>query len=146
MRLPDYIENLESWKKDFTYFTDIRVRFSETDAFGHVNNTVAFVYFEQARLEFFESKGLMEEWMKGQGLIIVTADLHCDYVAQIKYGDTVQLGVKIYRMGSSSMDVHYVGLVNGKPALFGRGSLVQIDAYSGKASPFQTTFKEKIHA
>ncbi|GAF24053.1 MULTISPECIES: acyl-CoA thioesterase [Shouchella] len=144
MRLPAYIENLEDWKKEFDFFTDISVRFSETDAFGHVNNTVAFIYFEQARLAFFESKGLMEEWLKGNGLMIVTADLQCDYVAQMKYGDQVNVGVKIQQLGTSSMELHYLGLVNDQPTLLGRGSLVQIDGKTGKASPFQESIKQKI--
>ncbi|AIC95218.1 acyl-CoA thioesterase [Shouchella lehensis] len=143
MRLPGYIENLEDWKKGFAFFTDISVRFSETDAFGHVNNTVAFIYFEQARLAFFENKGLMKEWLNN-GLMIVTADLQCDYVAQIQYGDQVKVGVKVHRLGTSSMDLHYLGVVNDRPVLLGRGSLVQIDGKTGKASPFQKSIEEKM--
>ncbi len=37
---------------------EVNVRFSETDALGHVNNTSYFVYLEEARLKFFEALGL----------------------------------------------------------------------------------------
>ncbi len=37
---------------------DIYVRFCETDAGGHVNNTSYFFYFEEARTKFFETIGL----------------------------------------------------------------------------------------
>lgn len=85
----------------------------------------------------------MEEWLKGNGLMIVTADLQCDYVAQMKYGDQVNVGVKIQQLGTSSMELHYLGLVNDQPTLLGRGSLVQIDGKTGKASPFQESIKQK---
>ena len=35
----------------------ISVRFGETDALGHINNTSYFIYLEEARIRFFESIG-----------------------------------------------------------------------------------------
>lgn len=144
-RTPVYIENLESWENEFTYYTDIQVRFSETDAFGHVNNTVAFIYFEQARLDLFEQKGIMKEWLKADmKSMIVTADLQCNYLAQIKYGDRLQIGVKVDHLGNSSMDVHYIVKREGTICLTGRGTVVQIDAQSGKGLPFSEAVKRKL--
>lgn len=43
----------------------VNVRFSETDALGHINNTSYFIYLEEARMKFFEALGLatnVEEW------------------------------------------------------------------------------------
>ena len=40
-----YIEDAQKWVEDFNFSTDVRVRFSETDMYGHVNNTVIFTYF-----------------------------------------------------------------------------------------------------
>ncbi|GAF13413.1 thioesterase superfamily [Bacillus sp. JCM 19046] len=146
-RPPIYIENYESWEKEFTYYTDIKVRFSETDAFGHVNNTVAFVYFEQARIDFLEQKGIMKEWLKSdEKRLIVTADLQCNYHAQIKYGDQLKIGVKVDYLGTSSMDVHYIVKKEEEVCLTGRGTIVQIDAVSGKAAPFSEAVKTKLSA
>lgn len=36
----------------------VNVRFSETDAFGPINNTSYFIYLEEARMKFFEALGL----------------------------------------------------------------------------------------
>ena len=38
----NYIEDLTKWAEDFTFYSEVRVRFSETDLFGHMNNTVPF--------------------------------------------------------------------------------------------------------
>ena len=37
-----YIEDTQTWASEFTFSVQVPVRFSETDMFGHVNNTVVF--------------------------------------------------------------------------------------------------------
>ncbi|WP_059103868.1 acyl-CoA thioesterase [Shouchella shacheensis] len=136
MRLPNYIDNFASWKADFSFFTTIDVRFAETDAFGHVNNSVAFLYFEQVRLQFFEACGLMEDWTRDRAVhMIVTGDLQCDYFRQMKYGDTLEVGVKVARIGSSSIELHYVCVHEEELCFTGRGRVVQVERENGKPSP-----------
>ncbi|WP_147803461.1 acyl-CoA thioesterase [Alkalicoccus halolimnae] len=136
MALPAYIENPETWEKEFTFFDSLKVRFSETDAFGHVNNTVAFVYFEQARIHYFEHLGLMKEWVQGPHMI-VTGDLQCDYVRQVKFGEELEVGVKAAYVGRTSVDVHYmIKNADGKLCMTGRGRIVQIDKEKGGSAPW----------
>ncbi|SDN57426.1 acyl-CoA thioesterase [Alkalicoccus daliensis] len=137
MATPVYIENFESWQEDFSYFDSISVRFSETDAFGHVNNTVAFIYFEQARINYFYSLGLMDEWVKGP-YMIVTGDLQCDYRRQVAFGDKLQVGVKIASIGRTSIDVHYlVKNQKNQICMTGRGRIVQVEKKTGASTPWQ---------
>ena len=99
--IKSYIEDLEEWQKDFTFFTPIKVRFSETDLYGHMNNTVPIVYFEQARIEFLNNLGIMEEWLDREiNNIIVIADIQCDYVKQVYFDEQLKVYVKIaYKKG-----------------------------------------------
>ena len=53
-----YIEDLKQWEKEFTFYTEEMVRFSDIDMYGHLNNTVPFSYFEHARIEYFKSIGI----------------------------------------------------------------------------------------
>lgn len=36
------------------YETQVKVRFCETDALGHINNTSYFIYLEEARIAFLK--------------------------------------------------------------------------------------------
>jgi acyl-CoA thioester hydrolase len=45
------------WLRSFRFSLPVRPRFCETDALGHVSNTVYTVYWEAARLRYFESLG-----------------------------------------------------------------------------------------
>jgi acyl-CoA thioester hydrolase len=45
------------WLRSFRFALPIRPRFCETDALGHVSNTVYTEYWEAARLRYFETIG-----------------------------------------------------------------------------------------
>lgn len=49
------------WLRSFRFSLEIRPRFCETDALGHVSNTVYAEYWEAARLRYFESIGEAED-------------------------------------------------------------------------------------
>lgn len=144
MALPSYIENLAIWKEEFTFFHPIRVRFSETDGFGHMNNTIAFVYFEDARLNFFKEIGLADEWFTMNGNTIstgenipVTADLHCDFIKQIFFDEQLRVFVKAAYIGKTSVELHYMVLnERDELVLTGRGRMVQVSKNEGKPTPW----------
>lgn len=45
------------WLRSFRFSVELRPRFCETDALGHVSNTVYTEYWELARLRYFEALG-----------------------------------------------------------------------------------------
>jgi acyl-CoA thioester hydrolase len=141
-----YIEDFSVWQEEFSFFHRVKVRFSETDMFGHVNNTVPFSYFEEARIEFFKSKGFMQEWLKQENdTIPVVADLQCDYLAQVYFGETVKIYVKAPKVGTSSVDLHYMGQKeDGSICFVGRGTMVQISKSTGKGSPWTEEMKQLL--
>lgn len=110
MKKINYIEDFQTWQSDFEFFIPIKVRFSETDMFGHLNNTVPFIYFEQVRIELLKSLGFMEEWNQiDSNVIPVVADLQCDYIQQVFFDDEIKVYIKIHKIGQSSVDLHYIG-------------------------------------
>ena len=140
-----YIENFDLWASDFNFFEEVKVRFSETDMYGHLNNTVPFTYFELARIEYLQSTGIMKDWDSNNSeTIIVVADLRCDFLRQVYFNEKIKIYVKAASVGSSSIDIHYLGK-NEKdvPVITGRGTLVQINPKTGKSVPL-TEEEKKI--
>ncbi|WP_397539534.1 acyl-CoA thioesterase [Rummeliibacillus pycnus] len=134
----NYINNFEEWKQEFSFYVPIQVRFSETDMFGHLNNTVPLIYFEQARTEFFNHLGLMQKWVEsGTNNIPVVADIQCDYVKQVFFEEKLKVYVKIATIGNSSIDLHYLGVNNRDEVCFtGRGTVVLVNPKTGKSVPW----------
>ena len=142
-----YIEDVQQWMNEFEFFVKVKVRFSETDMYGHLNNTVPFTYFEYARIEFFKSIGLMNNWTdKGKDTIPVVADLQCDYLKQVYFDEELQIYVKIASIGTSSIDIHYIAKNDkNQPVFTGRGAIVQISRNSGKSVPWTTHENQLLH-
>lgn len=143
-----YIGDFEEWKKGFNFSVPVTVRFSETDMFGHLNNTVNFTYFEHARIEYLKHLGLMENWMdENEGSITVVADLQCDYLKQVFFDEQLDIHVKTERVGSTSLDIHYLATGHeGEPAFTGRGTIVQVSRKTGKPLPWSDKALDAIGA
>ncbi|CAM3751320.1 acyl-CoA thioesterase [Mesobacillus zeae] len=142
----DYVENFLQWENEFEFFYPVTVRFSETDMFGHLNNTVPFVYFEQARIQYFQSKGFMQDWVRPESeKIPVVADLQCDYLQQIYFNENLKVYVKAARIGNSSVDLHYMAKKDdGSVCLAGRGTIVQISKKTGRGSAWTEEMKKQF--
>ncbi|GLB58422.1 acyl-CoA thioesterase [Cytobacillus sp. NCCP-133] len=141
-----YIEDFKRWEGEFNFFHPVKVRFSETDMFGHLNNTVPFTYYEEARIEFFKSKGFMQEWVKPENETIpVVADLQCDFLSQVFFDEKINIYVKAASIGRSSVDIHYMGKKSDNSICFaGRGTMVQISKKTGKGIPWSVDMKEML--
>ena len=133
-----YINDLTLWSSGFTFSVPVSVRFSETDMYGHLNNTVTFSYFEYARIEYFKHIGLMSDWLNPTGTKLpVVADLQCDYLKQVFFDEMIEIFVKANTVGNSSVDIHYMAKnKNNDIVSTGRGSIVQIGKASGKGEPW----------
>lgn len=140
-----YITDFDQWKSEFIFSKEVQVRFSETDMYGHLNNTVPFTYFEMARIEFFKEVTLANDLLtKNSKSIIVVADLQCDYLQQVFFDDVLKIYVKVHRLGTSSIDIHYLALKEGIPCFTGRGTIVHMDKSSGKSVPWDDSMREKL--
>ncbi|WP_394137560.1 acyl-CoA thioesterase [Cytobacillus oceanisediminis] len=146
MKKLSYIDDFKKWEEEFIFFHPIKVRFSETDMFGHLNNTVPFTYYEEARIEFFKNKGFMQDWVKRDNKTIpVVADLQCDFICQVFFDEEIQIYVKAASIGNSSVDLHYMGKkLDGSVCFTGRGTMVQISKVTGKGVQWTEDMKELL--
>src|SRR5690606_8460667 len=144
MKKISYIQDFPSWKAGFEFFVPVKVRFSETDMFGHLNNTVPFVYFETARIEYIHYLGLYRQDLKEmRETIPVVANQQCDYIRQVYFDEELNIYVKINEVGNSSVDLHYLGVKGDDTVCFtGRGTIVNINKNSGKSVPWTSEERE----
>jgi len=124
---------------------DIPVAWGEMDAFGHVNNTVYFRYFETARIAYFEALGYMKATeATGVGPILAHAD--CRFRLPLEYPDRVRVGARADQVTESGFLMHYraVSERHGKVAAEGTGRIVSFDYRQGGKSPLQREIVEAI--
>ena len=101
------------------------IQWGDQDAFGHVNNTVAFRWFESARFAYMEQSGV-DPLLTASGLGPILASIRCDYRRQVKYPDNVQIGTKIKRLGSSSITFDHTVYGESEQAVVATGEAVVV--------------------
>jgi acyl-CoA thioester hydrolase len=77
----------------FSFETQIRVRYAETDQMGVVYHGHYFQYFEVARVESIRQLGLSYADMEKDGIIMPVIDVQCRYLRPARYDDLLTIRV-----------------------------------------------------
>ena len=94
-------------RSDFRHFTRITTRWMDNDAYGHVNNVVYYSYFDTVVNEYLIGAGALD--IERSPVIGLVVETHCNYFAPLAFPHAVEAGLRVARIGSSS--VHYeIGL------------------------------------
>lgn len=121
----------------------ITPRFSDTDALGHINNTVFAVWFEGARqpvFKIFTPELNLQQWP------LIVASVQLNYHAQTHFGHDVELRTFISRIGGSSFDVYQEAWQQGVKTVSGTAVMVQFDYRSNKAVALTDGQRQQLNA
>ncbi len=89
-------------QKTLVHVLRMPIRWGDMDAMGHVNNTVYFRYFEQARIDWFLELGTPADPTLEVGPVIVNA--HCDFLRQLRYPGDIEVTTYVGAIGRSSVE------------------------------------------
>lgn len=91
----------------YAVFRRITTRLADNDIYGHVNNIVYYSWFDTAVNAHLIEAGVLD-MHQGQtiGLVIET---HCNYFAPLAFPQPVDVGIRVARIGGSSVQ-YEVGL------------------------------------
>ncbi|PAP74996.1 acyl-CoA thioesterase [Rubrivirga marina] len=82
-------------------FVPITTRWHDNDVYGHVNNVVYYSFFDTAVNRWLIDAGLLDvETAETIGLVVRT---ECDYFAPVAFPQSVEAGVAVERLGTSSV-------------------------------------------
>jgi len=115
--------------------TSIPVRWGDMDAYRHVNNTIYFRYFEQARVEWLEQSGSTVSLENPVAPVIINAS--CTFLIPVNYPATVVVRMYLGEPGRSSVMTWYELGVEGDDRLFAEGAakVVWMNPVTGKSVP-----------
>jgi len=82
----------------FPIVVPVPVAWGDMDAFGHVNNTVYFRYFETGRIALFEKLGALDGPVG-----IILASTSCRFRAPVTFPDTVHTAARVVALGVDRM-------------------------------------------
>ncbi len=88
-------------RSHFRHFYPITTRWSDNDAYGHVNNVVYYQWFDTVVNQFLIVNGTLDiHEGSAIGLVVET---HCNYFSSVAFPDPVTAGLCVTRLGDSSV-------------------------------------------
>ena len=101
-------------RSHFRHFYPITTRWSDNDAYGHVNNVVYYQWFDTVVNQFLIVNGTLDiHEGSAIGLVVET---HCNYFSSVAFPDPVTAGLCVTRLGDSSVR-YEVGIFRDDEAL-----------------------------
>ena len=114
-------------RPDFRFFFPFRVRYSEIDGQGVVFNAHYLTWFDTAITEYFRALGYdyaVETKASGIDFHVVRALV--EYKAPIPFDQEIDVGVRVGRVGTSSLRFDLGVFARGEDRLFATGEIVWV--------------------
>ena len=94
-------------RKEFKYFNIFETRWDDNDIYGHLNNNVHFRMFDTTINGFLLKNNLLN--IKNSKNIYLVVKTSCTYFEQISYPERVDVGIRISKLGNSSL-IYKIGI------------------------------------
>ena len=148
----------------FPSWCSVQIRFRDLDPLAHVNNTVYFTYFEEARSYYFNQ---LDRWLKewpsreehqevesivshpphnpriqtrpgGSHYGLLVKEVTCTYLLPLVRSDTIEVGVRVVRVGRTSFNMeHQIRNASEHDHIFatGKSAMVWCNYLTGRPHP-----------
>ena len=87
--------------KDYVHRAPIQTRWSDNDAYGHVNNVIYYSYFDTLINAWLMAEGELD--MAKGPVIGLCVESGCRYLAPAAYPDALEGGLRVAHLGRSSV-------------------------------------------
>lgn len=128
----------------YRWFMTIATRWADNDAYGHVNNTVFYQWFDTAVNAWLIEAGLLDiEHGDPIGLVVETG---CTYFAPLSFPGEVDVGIAVDQLGSSSATyrIGVFGAAEAQPAAQGHFTHVYVSRDGRRPVPLPDDWREKL--
>lgn len=117
------------------HFVTIATRWMDNDVYGHVNNVQYYSYFDTAVNQFLIERGVLDIH-RGE-IVGFVVDSGCSYFSPIAFPDTVHVGIRVDKLGNSSVKYQIAIYRNDDqaPAAVGHFVHVYVERASNRSVP-----------
>ncbi|NNU16203.1 acyl-CoA thioesterase [Parvularcula sp. ZS-1/3] len=135
-----------SSRSAYKAFVPLTTRWSDNDAYGHMNNVVHYALFDTAVNQYLIEQGALD--IRGGEQIGLVVETRCSYFAEMAFPDRVTAGLRADRVGNSSV-TYGIGLFRGdadEAAAEGRFTHVYVGRETRRPEPLSRTLRETVEA
>lgn len=129
---------------DFCVWREFLTRWADNDAYGHVNNTVYYQWFDSAVNAWLVSQGLLD--IAAGDPIAIVAETRCSYFAPLAFPEPVDVGLVVAELGRSSIRYRIGVFAAGSDRAAADGEFVHVvvDRASRRPVPIPDIWRGKL--
>ncbi|MCS6766975.1 MAG: acyl-CoA thioesterase [Candidatus Protistobacter heckmanni] len=137
-------------RSNYRHFQTITSRWMDNDAYGHVNNVVYYSFFDTVVNAFLVEKGVLD--IERSPVIGLVIESHRNYFAPLAFPEAIEAGLRIAKIGNSSVRYEIALFRRGEQAAAAQGHFVHV--YVDRASrrpaalpqPLREALQPLLHA
>jgi acyl-CoA thioester hydrolase len=131
-------------REAYAHFTAISTRWSDNDAYRHVNNVVYYGFFDTAVNQHLIEAGALDVGQSPTvGLVVET---QCRYFAPVSFPDRVTVGLRVAHLGNSSLRYELGVFRNDEDVAVAEGHFVHVyvDRASNRPVPLPAAVRAAV--
>jgi acyl-CoA thioester hydrolase len=132
--------------EDFRFWTEISVRFAETDAQGVAHNATYLVWFEVARIEYLGRFRGGYKSLQADGYEALTTESHVRYLQPVFFDDRIRINARCVDVRGARFGYEYVLEREGEIVADGWTQHAVVERVSFRPTRFPTWLAEAIAA
>ena len=129
-------------RRAYKTFRSISTRWMDNDVYGHVNNVVYYSWFDTAVNAWLIEQGALDIHQGDTiGLVVET---QCNYFAPLAFPQTVEAGIRVARLGNSSVRYEVGLFAQGAELAAAQGHFIHV--YVDRRTRQPVALPEKLRA
>ncbi|ELC7286370.1 thioesterase family protein [Pseudomonas aeruginosa] len=115
---------LRPLREQYLHFQPITTRWHDNDIYGHVNNVTYYALFDTAVNTYLIERGGLD--IQGGEVIGLVVSSSCDYFAPVAFPQRIEMGLRVARLGNSSVQYELALFLEGQREACAAGRFVHV--------------------
>ena len=131
-------------RESYKVFYPITTRWSDNDIYGHVNNVAYYSYFDTVANQYLIDEGGMD--ISDGRVVGYVVNSGCDYHSPITYPERIEAGLRVDKLGNSSVQ-YGIGIFRegeDNPAAHGHFVHVFVDRAADRSVPIPAALRAAL--
>lgn len=131
-------------REEFRHFTSLPTRWMDNDIYGHVNNALYYAFFDTAINQYLIAEGGLD--IAAGAVIGLAGESYCRFMQSISFPETVEVGLRVGKLGNSSVRYELAIFKTGQPgpAAIGYFIHVFVDRQTRKSGPMPPVLRAAL--
>jgi acyl-CoA thioester hydrolase len=133
-----------STRTDYAFITPITTRWSDNDIYGHVNNVTYYSYFDTVANTYLIEYGHLN--IHTDSIVGYVVNSGCNYYAPVAFPDKLEGGLRVNRLGVSSVEYGVAIFKEGEDVAVADGHFVHVfvDKQTNKSVPIPDMIRKAL--